>query len=111
MESEDLLIPVPQGEVAIADADSLLIHSKLRTASCKEFTGLVICQSGTYEVFAIEIFAKDQRFTFNKNVYDMSMDELKRFATLINGKIDHMMPIHFEVVPDGLPLKQGSFSF
>lgn len=110
-DSEDSLVPVPLTEDALAEAETLLIHAKLRTATGRAFDGLIVYQLGVDQVFAIEILTNDEKFTFNKNVPDMSMDELKRLATLIGDDASAMLPISYEVVPRELAIETGLFSF
>jgi hypothetical protein len=110
-DSEDSLVPVPMTEDALAEAETLLIHAKLRTATGKEFDGLIVYQIGVDQVFAVEILTNNEKFTLNKNVADISTDELKRLATIIGDDASEMLPISYQVVPRQLAIETGLFSF
>jgi hypothetical protein len=110
-QTEDSLIPVPLTEEALTQADSLLIHSKFKTSSGTELGGLVVYQLGDDEIFAIEILAGNQRFTFNKHLSDLSQEDLNRLATYLNEKVDHLLPIQYSLVPRELAIEDGEFTF
>jgi len=109
--SEDSLVPVPLTEDALAKADSLLIHAEFQTASGTQLTGLIVYQFGDDEVFAIEVLAADQKFTFNKHVSDLSLEELKRLASFLNENVEDLLPIKYSVVPKEIAIEEGKFSF
>lgn len=110
-ESEDSLIPVPLTEEALAEADSLLIHAELQTASGISLEGLIVYELGSDEVFAIEVLTDGQRFTFNKHVPEMSIEELDRLALYLNVDRSTLLPIQYSVVPKELPIDDGEFGF
>jgi hypothetical protein len=110
-ENEDSLIPVTLTEEALAEADSLLIHSNFKTSSGTELEGLVIYQLGDNEVFAIEILVGGQSFTFNKHLSDLSQEELNRLATCLNEKVDYLLPIRYSLVPKEIDIEDGEFTF
>jgi hypothetical protein len=109
--SEDSLIPVPLTEEELAEADSLLIHSKFRTASGTELVGLIVYQLGDDEVFSIEILAREHKFTFNKYLSDLSQEELARLATYLNEKVDDLLPIQYSLIPKEIAIEDGEFTF
>lgn len=109
--SEDLLVPVPLTEDALAEADALLIHATLITASGRTLNGLIVYQFGDDEVFAIEVLSGRNKFTFNRNLPDMSFDELKRLAAFLDEDVESLLPIRYSVIPKGLAIDDGMFSF
>ncbi len=110
-ESEDSLVPVPLTEEALAEADSLLIHTEFRTAAGIVLRGLIVYELGSDEVFAIEVLTNDQRFTFNKHVPEMSIEELDRLALYLNVERSTLLPIHYSIVPKELAIDDGEFTF
>ncbi len=56
-ESEDSLVPVPLTEDALSEADSLLIHATLITASGTVLNGLIVYQLGDDDIFAVEVLS------------------------------------------------------
>ena len=110
-ESEDLLVPVPLTEEALAEAGSLLIHAEFQTASGIALEGLIVYEPGSDEVFAIEVLNDDQRFTFNKHVPEMSIEELNRLAMYLKVDRSSLLPIHYSVVPKELAIDDGEFEF
>jgi hypothetical protein len=110
-ESEDLLVPVPLTESALAEAETLLIHARLQTATGRAFDGLIVYQLGCDQVFAVEILTNYGKFTFNTNVPDMSRGELKRLSMIVGDDASAMLPFRYEVVPRELAIKSGLFSF
>jgi hypothetical protein len=109
--SEDSLVPVPLNEEALAEADSLLIHTKFVTASDTELVGLVVYQLGDDEVFAIEVLTEGQRFTFNKHVPDLSMEELQRLAIVLDQNVDDLRPFRYSIQVKELAIEDGEFTF
>lgn len=109
--SEDSLVPVPLNEDALAEADSLLIHTKFVTASDTELVGLIVYQLGDDEIFAIEIFAEGQRFTFNKHAPDLSMEELRRLAIHLDESVDVLRPFYYSIQVKELIIDDGEFTF
>lgn len=110
-QNEDSLVPVLLTEEGLAEVDSLLISSKFRTSSGTELEGLIVYQLGDDEVFAIEVLAEGQRFTFNKHLSDLSLKELKRLSSYLNEDVDRILPIQYSVVPKELILEDGKFTF
>ena len=110
-ESEDSLVPVPLSDEALAEADSLLIHATMETASGIALEGLIVCDRGSDEVFAIEVLVDGQRFTFNKYVPEMSFEELDRLALYLKVDRSSLLPIHYSIVPKELAIDDGVFEF
>lgn len=110
-ESEDSLVPVPLTEEALAAANSLLIHAEFQTASGIALEGLIVYELGGDEVFAIEVLTNGLRFTFNKHVPEMSIEELDRLALYLNVDRSTLLPLHYSVVPKELAIGDGEFGF
>ncbi len=110
-ESEDSLVPVPLTEDALSEADSLLIHATLITASGTVLNGLIVYQLGDDDIFAVEVLSGRIKFTFNKKLPDLSMSELKRLAAFLNEDMNSLLPIRYSVVPKELAIDDGNFVF
>ncbi|MEQ1904913.1 MAG: hypothetical protein ABL888_12065 [Pirellulaceae bacterium] len=109
--SEDSLVPVPLTEDALTEADSLLIHATFVTASGTKLNGLIVYQLGDDEIFAIEVLSGRNKFTFNRNLPDLSFDELKRLAAFLDEDVESLLPIRYSVVPKELAIDDGKFFF
>jgi|688.fasta_scaffold808638_1 hypothetical protein len=110
-ESEDSLVPVPLTEYALSEADSLLIHATLVTASGTRLNELIVYQLGDDDVFAVEVLSGRTKFTFNKHVPDLSLDDLKRLAAFLNEDMGSLLPIRYSVAPKELSIDDGEFKF
>jgi len=109
-QSEDSLIPVPITTEAIAQADSLLIHSNFKTPTGRTLTGLIILGELDEDVLAIEILSGEQSFTFNRFLPDLAEDDLDRLSRLLSEDADNIFPLHYSVVPQTLAIPDGEFS-
>ncbi|HVX60630.1 MAG TPA: hypothetical protein VHC19_08510, partial [Pirellulales bacterium] len=96
---------------ALAAANSLLIHAEFQTASGIALEGLIVYELGGDEVFAIEVLTNGLRFTFNKHVPEMSIEELDRLALYLNVDRSTLLPLHYSVVPKELAIGDGEFGF
>lgn len=109
--SEDSLVPVPLTEEALVEADSLLIHATIFTASGTRLNGLIVYRLGDDDIFALEVLSGRSKFTVNRYLPDLSLNELKRLATFLNQDIDSLLPLRYVVVPKELFISGGTFSF
>ncbi|WP_420998315.1 hypothetical protein ACKI2N_031965 [Cupriavidus sp. 30B13] len=110
-ESEDFLVTVPLTEDALAEVDSLLVRASFETAQGDALEGLVVYAMGRGNVFAIEIFEGDQKFTFNRFAREPSLAELRRLAAHLNKDADKLLPITYKVVSQKLAIPSDSFAF
>lgn len=107
---EDSLIPVPLTTEAIALADSLLIHSEFKTPSGKTLQGLIIMSPLAEDVFAINVLSGEQAFTFNRQLRDLSEDDLNRLARLLSEDPGNIFPLRYSVVAEELLIPDGEFT-
>lgn len=108
--SEDSLVPVALTEEGIAEAESLIIHSKLTTASQRVLEGAIFYQLGG-DVFAIEAFVDGESFTLNKHLPDMATEPLKRLASVLGDSTEDLLPVRYSVVPKELAIEDGVFAY
>ncbi|MFI4849030.1 MAG: hypothetical protein ACIAZJ_08040 [Gimesia chilikensis] len=107
---EESLIPVPLTTEAIALADTLLIHSEFKTPSAKTLQGLIIMSPLTDDVFAIEVLSGEQSFTFNRQLRELSEDDLNRLARLLSEDPGNIFPLRYSVVAEELLIPDGEFT-
>lgn len=111
MDSEDILIPVELTRKALADADTLLVHAKFRTASGASHEGLIVYDPDLEDVFAIELFLSDDRITLNRNVIDLSELELQRYEKITGNNCNGVLPIQYQIMTKNLPISPAEFTF
>lgn len=111
MDSEDILIPVELTRKALADADTLFVHAKFRTASGASHEGLIVYDPDLEDVFAIELFLSDDRITLNRNVIDLSELELQRYEKITGNNCNDVLPIQYQIMTKNLPISPAEFTF
>lgn len=109
-ENEDSLVPVDISLEGLSEPDTLLIHAIFTTASGSKLEGLIVYDPDSDEVFAIEFFIVDDRYTLNKNLPDLSRTELLRYERKTGENIDNFFPIRYQIIPSEIDIPPGAFN-
>lgn len=108
-ENEDSLVPVDISLEGLSEPDTLLIHAIFTTANGSRLEGLIVYDPDSDEVFAIEFFIGDDRYTLNRNLSDLARTELLRYERKTGENINYIFPIRFQVVPTVINIPPGEF--
>lgn len=108
-QNEDLLVAVPITPEGLADPETLLIYAAFKMANGAQLEGVVVYDPDLDEVFAIELFLGDTRITLNRNLLDISIEELKQYIDFSNDINCQVFSIQFQAIPRELLMIKGEF--
>jgi hypothetical protein len=64
----------------------------------------------TEDVFAITVLSGEQAFTFNRQLRELSEDDLNRLARLLSEDPGNIFPLRYSVVAEELLIPDGEFT-
>lgn len=110
-QSEDSVVPVELTEDALADADSLMIYARFKTAAGNEHEGIVVFDPDLEEVFAIELFVPGDKITLNVRLPELATKMLERYAIATGYSASDILPIRYRMNASSLNVAPGEFKY
>jgi hypothetical protein len=109
-QDDELYHPVVAGKDLPESERDVSIYARFQTPAGFEFDGYVV---GIERVFSIGLFAGDQVFQCNKNLKDLSLEQVRRFlaATGRIGSSETFFPLRYTTSINGSSYRDFSGQF